>query len=163
MLTIVAHHTNSPHTRIFIRQALNERPAAIGTAIVDQDNFVIFCKCWQRLAELYYQWLNEHFPFIDGNNDGEIHSEDNFIIRCASQPDAVFLHQYRKRPRHLSLFLLGIPAEYVAKSTGQLFDRFAPEAPQHREQGASKHKIVEVANLFMLHKEDDLTQREIGQ
>src|SRR6476660_3344617 len=111
MLTIVTHHINSPHARIFIGKALNDRPTVIGAAIIDQDNFVNFCKGWQRLAELYNEWLNEHFPFIDGNNDGQIHSEDNFIIRRASQPDAVPLRQYRKRPGDLSLFLLCVPAE----------------------------------------------------
>jgi hypothetical protein len=75
----------------------------------------------------------------------------------ASEPDAVPVFQYGQCARHFSLSLLYIPAKDVAEDSSQLFDHFACDAPQHRQYAAPENKVIEMADLFMLHKERNLT------
>src|SRR6185295_5746114 len=83
------------------------------------------------------------------------------ILSPASQPYAVPVCQYGQGARHLSRFLLRLPAERVAKHISQFIHLFAGETAEHPQHRTPKHKIVEMHDLFMLYQEDDLTARVI--
>src|SRR5215216_1407777 len=84
------------------------------------------------------------------------------ILSPASQTNAMPICEYGEGARHLSRFLLHLPAECIAKHLSQFIHLFASETAEHCQHRPPQHKIVEMHDLFMLHKEDDLTARVIG-
>src|SRR5688500_650968 len=73
------------------------------------------------------------------------------------------VRQEQEHPRHFGRFSFLIPDERVPASLTHLAYDSPCDTPQHRQHRAPEQKIVEMANLFMLSKEDDLTQGVIGQ